>query len=58
MKAEHFDLYTDYLISAFGPMTATGMARMLEGEVSHNQVTRLLSSEPKTSADLWASSNH
>ncbi len=53
MNAEHFDLYTDYLISAFGPTTATGMARMLDGEISHDQVTRLLSSEPKNSADLW-----
>ncbi len=53
MNAEHFDLYTDYLISAFGATTATGMARMLDGEISHDQVTRLLSSEPKNSADLW-----
>src|SRR5215213_9873035 len=48
------DLYTDYLISSFGPVTATGLARLLEGQVSHDQVTRYLASEPKTSVDLWS----
>lgn len=53
MNAEHFDLYTDYLISSFGPTTATGLAALLDGQLSHDQVTRLLASEPKNSADLW-----
>lgn len=53
MNPELFDLYTDYLISAFGPTTATGLARVLDGQISHDQVTRLLASEPKNSADLW-----
>ena len=53
MNAEHFDLYTDYLISSFGPVTATGLSRLLEGQLSHDQVTRLLNGEPKNSADLW-----
>ena len=53
MNHELFDLYTDFLISSFGPATATGMARMLDGQVSHDQVTRLLAEAPKTSADLW-----
>ena len=53
MNAEHFDLYTDYLISSFGPVTATGLSRVLEGQLSHDQVTRLLNCEPKNSADLW-----
>lgn len=48
------DLYTDYLISSFGPVTATGLSRLLEGQVSHDQVTRYLASEPKTSVDLWS----
>lgn len=53
MNAEHFDLYTDYLISSFGPTTATGLSSLLDGQLSHDQVTRLLASDPKTSADLW-----
>ena len=53
MNQELFDLYTDYLISSFGPTTATGLSRMLDGQVSHDQVTRLLAAPPKNSADLW-----
>src|SRR5437660_669864 len=53
MKPDLFDLYTDYLISSFGPTTATGLSRLLEGQVSHDQVTRLLAEPPKNSADLW-----
>ncbi|MCA1617615.1 MAG: transposase [Acidobacteria bacterium] len=53
MKHDLFDLYTDYLISSFGPTTATGLARLLEGAVSHDQVTRFLAEPPKNSADLW-----
>lgn len=53
MDKSMLDLYTDYLISSFGPTTATGLSRLVEGEVSHDQVTRFLSSPAKTSADLW-----
>lgn len=47
------DIYTDYLISSFGQATATGLSRLLSGQISHDKVTRSLASEPKTSADLW-----
>jgi len=53
MNKPLLDLYTDYLISSFGPTTATGLSRLVNGEVSHDQVTRFLASPPKTSADLW-----
>lgn len=53
MSKELQDLYTDYLISSFGPTTATGFSRLLEGEISHDKVTRFLASAAKTSADLW-----
>ncbi len=53
MNPELFDLYTDYLISSFGPTTATGLSRMLDGQISHDQVTRLLAAPPQNSADLW-----
>src|SRR5205085_3008879 len=53
MNQSLLDLYTDYLISSFGPTTATGLSRLVEGAVSHDQVTRFLASPPKTSADLW-----
>jgi len=47
------DLYSDYLISSFGQTTATGLATLLKGQVSHDQITRLLARKPQTSADLW-----
>lgn len=47
------DLYSDYLISSFSYATATGMSAMLEGAVSHDQVTRFLSSRDFSSRDLW-----
>ena len=53
MSKTLLDIYTDYLISSFGPVTATGLSSLLDGEISHDQVTRFLASTPKTSADLW-----
>lgn len=47
------DLYSDYLLASFGATTATGLSHLLGGEVSHDQVTRYLSTARKTSADLW-----
>ena len=53
MNKQLLDLYTDYLISSFGQTTATGLSQMLDGRISHDEITRLLSSERATSADLW-----
>ncbi len=47
------DLYSDYLSSSFGQTTATGLAKLLGGDISHDQVTRFLASQVRTSADLW-----
>ncbi len=47
------DLYSDYLLSSFGQATATGMSEMLDGAYSHDQVTRLLSTNDFTSKTLW-----
>jgi len=47
------DLYSDYLISAFGQTTATGLSSLSDGEVRHDQIHRFLASEEQTSADLW-----
>ena len=48
-----FDLYTDFLLSSFGPVTATNLARLVDGAISHDQITRLLAGEPKRSVHLW-----
>jgi len=53
MKKAYLDLYTDYLLSSFGATTATGLSAMVEGEVSHAQVTRFLSAQEYTSKELW-----
>jgi len=53
MKRDILDLYTDYLISSFGPTTATGLAQLMEVAISHDQVTRMLSSPKMTSKEWW-----
>jgi len=53
MKSKQLELYTDYLIASRGQTTATGLAAVLEGEISHDQVTRFLSEDDYTSKDLW-----
>lgn len=52
-NAELLDLYSDYLLSAFGQTTATGLSALLEGQISHDQIQRFLASTKRTSADLW-----
>ncbi len=47
------DLYSDYLISAFGQTTATGLSALLSGEISHDSVQRFLAGERQTSVHLW-----
>lgn len=47
------DLYSDYLLASFGATTATGLADLMEGEVSHDQITRFLAGTKKTAIDLW-----
>ena len=47
------DLYTDYLLSSFGQTTATGLSKVLDGAVSHDKITRLLSENDFGSKDLW-----
>lgn len=53
MNPHHLDLYTDYLLSSFGQVSATGLSKVLDGAVSHDQVTRMLATPAKTSADIW-----
>jgi len=39
MNKAILDLYADYLISSFGQTTATGLSRLMNGEISHDQVS-------------------
>jgi len=54
-KTTIFDLYTDYLQTSFSYTTATGLSDLLDGELSHDQVTRFLAEKDYTSEDLWKS---
>ena len=48
-----FDLYSDYLIVNPHQATATGLAALVEGNVSHDAITRSLSEHTYGSAQLW-----
>lgn len=47
------DIYTDYLISQQHLATATGLSLLLDGQVSHDKVTRFLNSNSFGSKELW-----
>lgn len=47
------DLYNDYLLSSFGATTATSLSDLLEGSLSHDQITRFLSQQRFDSKTLW-----
>ena len=53
MKNSELELYTDYLLSSFEATTATGLSAMVQGDVSHDRITRFLSGQDYTSKDLW-----
>lgn len=53
MDDQLLDLYTDYLISSFGLVTATGLSTLLGGSVSHDKITRFLAGKRHRTADLW-----
>lgn len=53
MKKELMELYSDYLISSFNEVTATGLSKALKGNISHDKVTRFLSEEDFDSKQLW-----
>jgi len=47
------DLYSDYLVSSFGATTATGLSALLDGEISHDQITRSLAKKKAGSKEIW-----
>ena len=53
MGREILDLYSDYLLYSNTQATATGLSEILDGEVSHDKITRFLSSEYFDEKALW-----
>ena len=48
------ELYSDYLLAQNNQATATGLSKMTNGRISHDQITRFLNKKPFDSRDLWA----
>jgi hypothetical protein len=53
MGRELLNLYSDYLLYSKGQTTATGLSKLLEGEISHDKITRFLSSGTFDEKTLW-----
>ena len=53
MNKDLLELYSDYLLSSFTHVTATGLSAVTAGEVSHDRITRFLASEEMDSRALW-----
>ena len=46
-------LYTDFLLSSFGQTSATNMARLMDDQISHDDVTRFLNQPHQIGQTLW-----
>jgi len=53
MPQDILDIYTDYLICQNQHATAIGLSNLLEGALSHDQITRFLNRSEYDSKDLW-----
>jgi hypothetical protein len=54
MDKKMLDIYTDYLICSTSYTTATGLSKITDGVISHDKITKFLSSEDFSSTDLWS----
>jgi len=50
---EILDLYSDYLIASFKLTTATGLSELLDGSLSHDQISRFLGQKLFSQRDFW-----
>jgi len=53
MRRDILDLYSDYLLYSNSQTTATGLSELLDGEISHDKITKFLSSEEFYGKTLW-----
>jgi hypothetical protein len=53
MGRERLNLYSDYLLYSNGQTTATGLSKLLEGEISPDKITRFLLTESFDEKALW-----
>lgn len=52
---DKLDLYTDFLLTTVHQATATELSRLVDGAISHDEITRLLTDNNFSSKDLWLS---
>jgi hypothetical protein len=53
MGWEILDLYSDYLLGSSRQTTATGLSGLTGGIISHDKITRFLSSDKMDGKTLW-----
>lgn len=54
MKNQHLlDLYTDFCLTSFTAVTATGLSKLIDQGYSHDQISRFLSQEEFKQSDFW-----
>jgi hypothetical protein len=53
MGEEILDLYSDYLLCSSREVTATGLSGLVDGDLSHDKVTRFLNGEELGAKELW-----
>ena len=53
MNRKLLDLYSDYLLASTGPVTATGLSALVDGRLSHDQITRFLGGPAPTAKAWW-----
>lgn len=47
------DLYTDYLVSSFQKVTSQGLSNLLDGQLSHDRISRMLGNRQFTQREYW-----
>jgi hypothetical protein len=53
LNTQLLDVYTDYLLTSFSAVTATGLSKAVNHAYSHDQITRLLSKEEYSQKQYW-----
>jgi hypothetical protein len=53
MGGDILGLYSDYLLASARKTTATGLSELVDGAISHDQITRFLSGEELNGKLLW-----
>jgi hypothetical protein len=53
MGGDLLDIYSDYLLISTKKATATGLSDLLDGAISHDQITRFLAGDELNGKTLW-----